>query len=197
MNNVDPELIVGLELNTAHVMSLDIEETFNATLIDANHCPGAVMYLFEGYFGSVLATGDFRYTHTMFVDTPLAAAAEIETCYLDNTYLHPMFADLPPLLTMEAMLFRLIHVAFLLLTVTLVSGIFFSEDLFGRALRFDHKTVFAMLSWLIFVALLLGRHLRGWRGRIALRWTLTGFAALLLAYVGSRFVLEVILGRVS
>jgi ABC-type uncharacterized transport system permease subunit len=107
----------------------------------------------------------------------------------------PLLSGLPPLLTMEAMLFRLIHVAFVLLTLTLVSGIFFSEDLFGRALRFDHKTVFAILSWLIFAALLVGRRLRGWRGRVALRWTLAGFMALLLAYVGSRFVLEIILGR--
>jgi ABC-type uncharacterized transport system permease subunit len=96
---------------------------------------------------------------------------------------------------MEALLFRLIHVAFVLLTFTLISGVFFSETLFGKALSFNHKTVFAILSWLIFAALLAGRHLRGWRGRIALRWTLAGFAALLLAYVGSRFVLEVILGR--
>ena len=78
---------------------------------------------------------------------------------------------------------------------TLVSGIAFSEEVFGKPLTFNHKTVFAILSWVIFAALLAGRHLRGWRGRIALRWTLAGFAALLLAYVGSRFVLEVILGR--
>jgi ABC-type uncharacterized transport system permease subunit len=55
--------------------------------------------------------------------------------------------------------------------------------------------VFAISSWLMFGALLIGRHFRGWRGRIALRWTLAGFVTLLLAYVGSRFVLEVILGR--
>jgi ABC-type uncharacterized transport system permease subunit len=107
----------------------------------------------------------------------------------------PLLAGLPPLLTMEALLFRLIHVAFVLLTLTLISGVFFSETLFGKALSFNHKTLFAFLSWLIFAALLAGRHLRGWRGRIALRWTLAGFVALLLAYVGSRFVLEVILGR--
>jgi ABC-type uncharacterized transport system permease subunit len=107
----------------------------------------------------------------------------------------PLLTGLPPLLTMEALLFRLIHVAFLLLTLTLISGIFFSEALFGKALSFNHKTLFAIISWLIFAALLTGRHLRGWRGRIALRWTLAGFAALLLAYIGSRFVLEVILGR--
>ena len=109
--------------------------------------------------------------------------------------LSPLLSGLPPLLTMEALLFRVIHVAFALLTLTLISGIAFSEDLFGKALTFNHKTVFAILSWLIFAGLLLGRHFRGWRGRIALRWTLAGFVALLLAYVGTRFVYEVILGR--
>jgi ABC-type uncharacterized transport system permease subunit len=98
---------------------------------------------------------------------------------------------------MESLLFRVIHVAFVLLTLTLISGIAFSEALFGKALTFNHKTVFAILSWLIFAVLLLGRHLRGWRGRTALLWTQAGFVALLLAYVGSRFVLEVILGRVG
>lgn len=107
----------------------------------------------------------------------------------------PLFAGLPPLLTMEALLFRLIHFAFVLLTLTLASGILFSEQIFGKALPFNHKTVFAVLSWLIFSALLFGRHRYGWRGRTALRWTLAGFAVLLLAYVGSRFVLEFILGR--
>ena len=102
---------------------------------------------------------------------------------------------LPPLLTLEQLLFRLIGAAFVLLTLTLATGIAYSETLFGRALRFDHKTVFAMLSWLTFGVLLAGRWLYGWRGRTALRWTLTGFVLLILAYVGSRFVLEVILGR--
>ncbi len=109
--------------------------------------------------------------------------------------LTPLLASLPPLLTMEALLFQLIHVAFALLTLTLASGVLFSESLFGKALTFNHKTVFAFLSWIIFAHLLAGRHLRGWRGRKALRWTLAGFVALLLAYVGSRFVLEVVLGR--
>lgn len=109
--------------------------------------------------------------------------------------LTPLFAGLPPLLTMEALLFRLIHIAFALLTLTLLSGILFSEHLFGKALPLNHKTVFALLSWLIFAALLVGRHRNGWRGRTALRWTLAGFGVLLLAYVGSRFVLEIVLGR--
>lgn len=104
-------------------------------------------------------------------------------------------ASLPPLLTMESLLFRMILVAFILLTLTLATGIAFSESLFGKALAFNHKTLFSILSWLIFAALLVGRHVWGWRGRMALHWTLAGFVALLLAYVGSRFVLEVVLGR--
>ena len=104
-------------------------------------------------------------------------------------------AKLPPLLTMERLLFRVILVGFAFLTLTLVTGIAFSETLFGRAMKFDHKTVFAVASWFIFAALLAGRYFYGWRGRMALRWTLAGFVALLLAYVGSRFVLEVILRR--
>jgi ABC-type uncharacterized transport system permease subunit len=102
---------------------------------------------------------------------------------------------LPPLLTLERLLFRIVGAAFLLLTLTLATGFAFSESLFGRAMRFDHKTVFGVLSWLTFGLLLAGRQLRGWRGRTALRWTLTGFVLLFLAYIGSRFVLEVILGR--
>jgi len=102
---------------------------------------------------------------------------------------------LPPLLTLERLLFRMIAVAFVLLTCTLATGIAFSESLFGRPLQFDHKTLFALISWATFALLLVGRHLYGWRGRVALRWTLSGFVLLLLAYVGSRFVLEVVLGR--
>lgn len=104
-------------------------------------------------------------------------------------------AGLPPLLTLEQLLFRVIGAAFVFLTLTLATGIVFSEQVFGRALPFDHKTVFAILSWLTFGLLLAGRWRFGWRGRTALRWTLTGFLLLLFAYVGSRFVLEVLLHR--
>jgi ABC-type uncharacterized transport system permease subunit len=104
---------------------------------------------------------------------------------------------LPPLLTMETLLFRLIGVGFVLLTLTLATGIAYSEVIFGQAMKLNHKTVFAIASWLIFGALLSGRLLYGWRGRVALRWTLAGFVTLMLAYVGSRFVLEVLLQRAS
>ncbi|WP_213299404.1 cytochrome C assembly family protein [Paraburkholderia sacchari] len=102
---------------------------------------------------------------------------------------------LPPLLTMEKLLFRLIGAGFVLLTATLVSGIVFSEQLFDRPLSLDHKTVFAILSWLMFGSLLTARKISGWRGRAALRWVIASFVALLLAYVGSRFVFEVLLHR--
>jgi len=102
---------------------------------------------------------------------------------------------LPPLLAMEQMLFRIIGAGFVLLTLALASGILFSEEVFGKPLRFNHKTVFGIASWVIFGLLLAGRALRGWRGRVATRWTLAGFLLLVLAYVGSKFVLEVILGR--
>ena len=102
---------------------------------------------------------------------------------------------LPALLTMERLLFRLIGFGFVLLTLTVLSGVVFSEQLFGIAIKWDHKTIFTMLSWALFGALLAGRVWRGWRGKTALRFTLTGFATLLLAYVGSRFVMEVVLHR--
>ncbi|HZV98626.1 MAG TPA: cytochrome c biogenesis protein CcsA [Methylophilaceae bacterium] len=115
-------------------------------------------------------------------------------------YLHqkPAFIklpDFPPLMTMETLLFRVISIGFILLTLTLISGIMFSELLFHQALKFNHKNVFTILSWLIFGGLLLGRLIYGWRGRTAIRWTLSGFVLLLLAYAGSKFVLEVLLHR--
>ena len=103
---------------------------------------------------------------------------------------------LPPLLTLEKLLFRLIGAGFVLLTLTIASGVLFSEQLFHRAFQFDHKNIFAVLSWAMFGGILVGRRFRGWRGRVALRWVMAAFAILLLAYVGSRFVLEVILHRV-
>ena len=101
----------------------------------------------------------------------------------------------PPLMRMENLLFRMLSIAFLLLTASLASGLLVSEQLTGAWVRADHKTIFAGLSWLIFGALLLGRKLRGWRGKKATAWTIAGFVMLLLAYVGSRFVLEILLNR--
>ncbi len=102
---------------------------------------------------------------------------------------------LPSLVAMDSLLFQMILAGFLLLTATLASGVFFSEALFGKPFLLNHKVVFSFLSWLIYAGLLAGRQFWGVRGRRAARWTLVGFAMLLVAYVGSKFVLEVILHR--
>lgn len=100
---------------------------------------------------------------------------------------------LPPLQTMETLLFEMIGAGFVLLTLALASGYAFLEDMFAQHLV--HKTVLSTLAWLIFGALLIGRFRSGWRGRTAIIWTLTGFVMLVIAYFGSKAVLELILQR--
>jgi len=100
---------------------------------------------------------------------------------------------LPPLQTMESLLFEMIGVGFILLTLALASGFAFLEDMFAQHLV--QKTVLSTLAWLVFGALLLGRLRYGWRGRTAIIWTLSGFVILMLAYFGSKAVLELILKR--
>jgi ABC-type uncharacterized transport system permease subunit len=99
---------------------------------------------------------------------------------------------LPPLEDMEILLFRLIGAGFILLTLSLITGFMFLEDIFAQHLV--HKTVLSLISWAVFGGLLLGRAFMGWRGRTAVRWTLSGFGVLLLAYFGSKIVLEWVLG---
>lgn len=107
----------------------------------------------------------------------------------------PNSGEVPALLTLERFLFRLVTAGYALLTLTLATGVFFSEQLFGKPLTLNYKTVFSVLAWFAFGALLVGRHRFGWRGRTALNWILFGSALLLLAYIGTKFVLEVILRR--
>ena len=89
-------LVCALELNTARIIPLDSDgaETMTVSAMDANHCPGSIMLLFEGYFGTILYTGDFRYTSDMFIDTPLSFPKCIDILYLDNTYCSPQ-CDFP------------------------------------------------------------------------------------------------------
>ena len=100
---------------------------------------------------------------------------------------------LPPLTMTESLLFRLIGVGFVFLTLTLVSGVLFVEDLFAQHLA--HKTILSIASWLVFGVLLFGRWRWGWRGGRAVRLTLIGMSVLLLAFFGSKFVLEMVLHR--
>jgi ABC-type uncharacterized transport system permease subunit len=104
-----------------------------------------------------------------------------------------------PLLTLERLTFRFVTAGFVLLTATLLAGWLFSESLYGagKVWKWDHKTIFSVLSWLAFAVLIVGRAQFGWRGRTAVRVLYVGSGLLLLAYVGSRFVLEVVLGRMA
>ena len=100
---------------------------------------------------------------------------------------------LPPLQTMEALLFEMISLGFVLLSVGLATGFVYLEDMFAQHLV--HKTVLSIVAWIAFAVLLWGRYRFGWRGRKAIRWTLIGFAVLMLAYFGSKAVIELILDR--
>ncbi|WP_075185613.1 cytochrome C assembly family protein [Teredinibacter haidensis] len=113
---------------------------------------------------------------------------------LKHKHLRGVMGLLPPLQTMETLLFELVWAGEILLTLSIITGFLFTESFAEQHL--SHKAVFSMISWLIYALLLWGRHTLGWRGAAAIRWTLGGFAALMLAYFGSKLVLEIILGRV-
>jgi len=124
-----------------------------------------------------------------------AALMSLVESNLHRARLPALLRNLPPLLTMETLLFRIIAAGFVLLSLTLISGSIFSEQIFGRVWQFNHKILFGFISWGVFGVLLAGHHFYGWRGRKAVSWTMSGFGFLVLAYIGSKFVLEVILQR--
>ncbi len=102
---------------------------------------------------------------------------------------------LPALQTMEKMLFELIAIGFILLSLAIGTGFVVLDNLLAQHVA--HKTLFSLMAWLVFACLLAGRHWRGWRGRTAVRFTLAGFLLLLVGFVGSKFVLELVLARAS
>jgi len=113
--------------------------------------------------------------------------------FLRRHHLNSLVRSLPPLEILERLLFRLIAMGFILLTVSLLTGLAFVDDLFAQHLA--HKTILSTTAWLVFGFLLWGRWRYGWRGRQAVRLTLAGILLLVLAYFGSKLVLETILGR--
>jgi ABC-type uncharacterized transport system permease subunit len=151
------------------------------------------------YAGDLLATAHIAIAFVAYALFIIAAIDALVLIGLERRLHRPTpdrsDSDLPPLLTLERFLFRLIGAGFILLTVTLFSGMLFSEQIFGRPVTLTHKSIFSLLGWLTFGALLWGRWRYGWRGRVALRWILTGTAFLFFAYLGYKFVLEVILQR--
>lgn len=122
-----------------------------------------------------------------------AVSLAIQEYALKNRKMRNIINALPPLQTMEELLFEMLWLGISLLTISIATGYFFLEDIFAQHLA--HKTVFTLCSWIIFAILLWGRYKNGWRGKTAVRWTLSGFFILMLAYFGSKFVLEMVLHK--
>jgi len=120
----------------------------------------------------------------------MSIVLSLQNRMLHNHHPGGLMKKLPPLQIMEKLLFDFIFAGFIGLTLALLSGFVFLEDLFAQHLV--HKTALSIVAWLVFAILLVGRFTIGWRGRTAIRWTLSGFASLMLAYFGSKFVLEFI-----
>lgn len=120
-------------------------------------------------------------------------ALAIQDHHLRNKKPGGFIRALPPLQTMESLLFQMIAFGFFIHSLSLITGIIYLEDIFAQHLV--HKSTLAVIAWLIFATLLWGRWRFGWRGATAIRWTLGGFSALALSYVGSKWVMEIILGR--
>lgn len=150
--------------------------------------------------GSVLSLG--VQLHVLFSVTAYGmlalAATQSLLLALQNARLHQhhpggIVRALPPLALMEILLFRMIGAGFLLLSLSLITGFIYIDDLFAQSLV--HKTALSIAAWCLFAVLLGGRLRYGWRGKIAVRWTLSGFSLLILAYFGSKLVLELLLNR--
>jgi ABC-type uncharacterized transport system permease subunit len=102
---------------------------------------------------------------------------------------------MPPLQTMESLLFELLWVGLIFLSFSIASGFIFLDDSADNRGGLIHHTMITLIAWLVFATLLWGRYKLGWRGSLASRWALAGFGLLLIGYFGSKLVLEVILGR--
>lgn len=147
------------------------------------HSPGFTLHLVSSVlaFGLLSIAGVYAF-FVFFIDH-----------FLRRHHLNPVMRTLPPLEVLEHLLFRVIGAGFVLLTVSLVSGAIFINDIFAQHLI--HKTILSILTWLVFGVLLFGRWRYGWRGSLAVRMTLAGVALLILSYFGTKLVLEIILGR--
>lgn len=130
---------------------------------------------------------------TLAVAAVLAVTLALQERALRRRDFRGWLRAFPPLVQLESLLFRTITAGFALLTAAILTGVLFIEDLLAQHLV--HKTVLSILSWLVFGGLLLGRRRYGWRGARAIRWTLVAMALLLLAYFGSKFVIEMVQGR--
>lgn len=161
-------------------IAIDMSE-HSSHLLPPDSAPGLIFHVLTSLIAySILALAALH-----------AIALSIQNNYLHSHQPGGLIRLLPPLKTMESLLFETIVIGFVFLSISLVSGLIFLDNMFAQHLV--HKTVLSILAWCVFAVLLIGRWWLGWRGRTAIRWTLIGFASLMLAYFGSKFVLEVVL----
>ncbi len=166
----------------------------------------AVTISLEGYFHSErILSPDQEIGVTLHILFSIVAYSLLSISVLQALFLalqdyqlhhkHPgwVMQKLPPLQVMETLLFQMIALGFVLLSLSLISGIIFLEDIFAQHLV--HKTVLSIIAWSVFAMLLWGHWRYGWRGKTAIRWNISGFVVLMLAYFGSKLVLELILHR--
>ena len=134
--------------------------------------------------------------------TLMLAAVQAALLATQNSFLHQrlkkpnqssFIRTLPALEDMEYFLFHLIGVGIILLSVSLLSGFYYLDNFFGSSVA--HKTILSIISWVIFSLLLLGRRKYGWRGKTAVRWTISGFAVLALSFFGSKFIQEFVIDK--
>ncbi len=206
----------GLNLSFFHVLSLTAWLATVLVLFSALKHPlenlgigllplSAVALLLQSFGGSggtiiTVSTGlKIHILLSIFSYSLLGIAAlqalllAVQNRHLRNRHPGGFVRALPPLETMEQLLFRMIGLGYILLSLSLLTGATYLDDIFAQHLV--HKTVLSVAAWMVFAILLWGRWRHGWRGRIAVRWTLVGFVVLMLAYFGSKLVLELILHR--
>ncbi|MFK8042777.1 inner membrane protein YpjD [Congregibacter sp.] len=122
-----------------------------------------------------------------------AALLAAQDAQLKRRQMGGLLGVLPPLQLMESMLFELIWVGFAALTLSIATGVIFMQDIFAQHLV--HKTVLSIAAWILFAVLLWGRHWLGWRSQTAVRLTVSGSTVLMLAFLGSKLVLELVLEK--
>ena len=130
----------------------------------------------------------------LMIGTLQALLLAVQDKFIKSKQISKIIDILPPLQIMEQLLIQIIVIGFFLLSLSLTTGIMFIDNLFEQHLI--HKTTLSILAWVIYAILLWGRWSLGWRGRRITRWVLVGFIVLILAYTGSKFVLELLLQRV-
>lgn len=176
-----PVLDLALFIMPMAAIAIALSLLFPSNLLLGNDSPGLKIHILL----SVIA-----YSLLTIAALQACLLAYQENC-LRSKNPTPIMKFLPPLQEMENLLVQMIILGFFILSLSLATGFMFLHDIFAQHLV--HKTVLSILAWLLFAALLWGRWAKGWRGQTIIRWTLGGFLSLMLAYFGSKFVLELIL----